>query len=48
MQDMTFDLEDFYYNVLFLFEEPDDEWASETLAHWNKYDVLPIVHCVSY
>ena len=37
MQDMTFDLQDFYYNVLFLFEEQDNEWACETLAHWHKY-----------
>jgi len=37
MQDMTFDLQDFYYNVLFLFEERDDEWACDTLAHWHKY-----------
>lgn len=38
MQDMAFDLQDFYYNILFLFEdEQDDNWASETLAYWNKY-----------
>jgi hypothetical protein len=38
MQDMAFDLQDFFYNVLFLFEdEDDDNWASEMLAHWNKY-----------
>lgn len=38
MQDMTFDLQDFYYNILFLFEdEQDDDWASETLAYWNGY-----------
>jgi hypothetical protein len=38
---MAFDLQDFYYNVLFLFEEQDDVWASETLAHWNRY-VVPV------
>ena len=38
MQDMAFDLQDFYYNILFLFEdEQDDGWASDTLAYWNKY-----------
>jgi hypothetical protein len=37
MQDMTFDLQDFYYNVLFLFEEQDNEWACDTLSHWHKY-----------
>jgi hypothetical protein len=37
MQDMTFDLQDFYYNVLFLFEEQDNEWACDTLAHYYKY-----------
>jgi hypothetical protein len=37
MQDMMFDLQDFYYNVLFLFEEQDDEWTHKTLAYWHKY-----------
>ena len=37
MQDIMFDLQDFYYNVLFLFEEQDNEWAHETLAYWHKY-----------
>ncbi|KAF8493769.1 hypothetical protein F5888DRAFT_1599262, partial [Russula emetica] len=38
MQDMAFNLQDFYYNILFLFEnEQDDDWASETLAYWNRY-----------
>jgi len=37
MQDMMFDLQDFYYNVLFLFEEQDDKWAHRTLAYWHKY-----------
>jgi len=36
MQDMMFDLQDFYYNILFLFEE-HDEWAHKTLAYWHKY-----------
>ena len=38
MQDMAFNLQDFYYNILFLFEDEDDNnWASETLAYWNRY-----------
>jgi hypothetical protein len=38
LQDMAFNLQDFYYNILFLFEdEKEDDWASETLAYWNIY-----------
>ena len=44
MRDMLFDLQDFYYNVLFLFKE-DDEWASKTLAHWNKYCLSIYLFC---
>jgi hypothetical protein len=36
MQDGLFDYQEFYYNILELFERPDDEWTKETLAFWNK------------
>ncbi len=48
MQDMTFDLQDFYYNVLFLFKEQDDEWAYKTLAYWHKYILFELVSWVSH
>ncbi|KAG6805762.1 hypothetical protein H0H92_014115 [Tricholoma furcatifolium] len=34
---MIFSLQTFYYNILFLFDDPDDDWAKETLAHLQKY-----------
>ncbi|KAG6847578.1 hypothetical protein H0H93_007285 [Arthromyces matolae] len=38
MQHQVFSLQDFYYNVIFLFDDLDDnEWAQETLEYLQEY-----------
>jgi hypothetical protein len=36
LQDMLFELDEFYYNVLKIFEDPDDCWTKQTLAFWQE------------
>lgn len=38
--DGLFDIPAFYYAIVELFEDPEDEWAKETLEWWNQYVVL--------
>ena len=33
--DGLFDIPAFYYAIIELFEDPEDEWAIETLEWWN-------------
>ncbi|KAG6823412.1 hypothetical protein H0H92_010302 [Tricholoma furcatifolium] len=35
-QDMLFVPQDFYYNVLFLFEDIESEWCQDTLEFWQR------------